>query len=323
MSMDRRTYIGGSDIAGILGLQPKGWRTALQIWQRKVAQDGEPVEETPREQRRLLARGQIVEPLVARMLEVLHRIEGATRGRRYTDPDVPFFAAEIDFELPFNRVAHLFPQEQGGPATDDETVNVEIKTVHPFSVGEWGEEGTDEVPIHYAAQVYWGLGVTRRRLALCAALFGADDLVLYPMAGDEGTIAGMRDKAQDFWVRHVLTNTPPPPQTLQDVARLWPDDDGSTIEADDTALAALRTLRSITAARKSYEDGEDGVSLLIREYMKNATTLRLGDIELATLKAQKTQSIDVAKLKEQFPDAYKATLRTGTTRVLRPKEKAL
>lgn len=91
---DRRKYIGGSSIAGILGLQPPKWRTAVQIWERMTREE-EDEPEPPREQRRRLARGHVVEPLVDRMLEVLHGITGATRGNRYVDPDVPYFAASI------------------------------------------------------------------------------------------------------------------------------------------------------------------------------------------------------------------------------------
>lgn len=318
---DRRRFVGGSDIAGVLGLAPPKWRTAVQIWERKIAADAEPEPETEREKRKVLARGKVVEPLVALMLESLHGITGATRGRRYVDSDVPYFAAEIDLEVPFYAVAHLFPGEAAVDA--DELVNVEIKTVHPFAADEWGDEGTEDVPIHYAAQVYWGLGVTRRRFALCAALFGADDLVLYPIVAHEPTIAGMRAKAGAFWTDYVLTGNPPPPATIADTARLWPEDDGSELEADDDLEAAIRTLHKIRQARASYEHGEDGVALLIRETVKSASIITRHGVELATLKAQATHSIDAGKLKEQFPEAYRACARKGSTRVLRLKQNAL
>lgn len=320
---DRRRYIGGSTIAGILGLQPPNWRTAVQIWERMTSEDVD-APEPPREQRRVLARGQIVEPLVARMLEVLHGITGATRGNRYVDPDVPYFAAEIDLELPLGAVSHLFP-ELLPDAQDTELVNVEIKTVHPFAAHEWGEEGTEDVPIHYAAQVQWGMGVTRRRFALCAALFGADDLVLYPMVRDVDTIAGMRERADVFWNDHVLLRMPPPAQTIADTLRLWPKDDGSELKvsADDPIVAHLRTLDAMKGARLTYEKGEEGVKLLVTETMKRASRIMFGDVELATWNTHATSSIDADALKANFPDAYKACRRQGTTRVLRIKEKNL
>jgi predicted phage-related endonuclease len=321
--LDRRTYIGGSAIASIIGLQPPKWRTAVQLWQRMTSDEAEP-QEPPYALRRRFARGKIVEPLVAQLLSAMHNVEPesikSVSNQRYVDPDVPHFAAEIDFELPFAAVSQLFDGRDGVPPLDEidgnEPVNVEIKTVHPFAAGEWGDEGTDEVPIHYAAQVYWGLGVTRRRFALCAALFGADDLVLYPIVADVDTIAAMRVQAAEFWQR-VVDRDPPEPRSIADTGRLWPKDDGTTIEASPGIVAAVTTYRAMTEKRDSYKDGAEGVSLLIREHMKTATLL-LDEVgaELATLKARRTSSIDADKLKAEFPDAYAACKREGTTRVL-------
>lgn len=315
---ERGKFFGGSDIASVLGLQPQGWRTRVGVWERKQPREIEP--EAPKEIRKRLARGHVVEPLVAGMLEVLHGITGATKGHRYIDPTVPYFAAEIDMEVPFGVVRHLFTVEQGMGVPDDEIVNIEIKTVHPFAASEWGEEGSEDIPIHYAAQVYWGLGVTGRRFAICAALFGADDLVLYPATADPKTITVMREAASQFWVNHVVTGIAPPPTNVADTRFLWPQDDGSALEVSKEVAAACVTLRALSASRISYEKGEEGVSLLIREYMKNASSLVNDGIELATLKAQQRQSVDLTKLKEMFPEAYKACRKVTTTRVLLLKE---
>lgn len=320
----RGHFLGGSDIAGVLGLQPPAWRTAVQIWERKGTEEVLPYDITPKEQRKVLARGQIVEPLVAKMLEILHGITGATKGNRYIDASYPIFAAEIDMEIAFKHVAHLFDGRWDSDMVDeDEIVNVEIKTVHPFAAKEWGEEGTEEVPIHYAAQILWGLGVTGRKFAICAALFGADDLVLYPIVRDEETVRSMRDKAWSFWNDHVVPGIPPAPSTLKDCGLLWPSDDGSQVKASEEIRAACVTLNSLTQSRLSYEKGEEGIQLLIREYMKNGSSLVIDDVEIATLKEQSTQSVDAAKLKELYPDAFKQCRRTTTYRRLIIKEKNL
>lgn len=317
---DRRRFIGGSDIAGILGLQPRGWKTAVQIWQRKTAPDAAVEPETQQQIRKRLARGHVVEPLVGTLLEHLHGVKAIVRSTQNEDPDVPHFAAEIDAQIPFAAVAHLFAGRVGvpplGEIDDDELVNVEIKTVHPFASGEWGEEGSDDVPIHYAAQVQWGLGVTRRRFALVAALFGADLLVLYPVVADAETIAGMRARADLFW-RFVQAKEPPPPQTLDDCALLWPKARDVEVEATDEIAAAVRTLAGLRKRVTTFGDGADGVAVMVREHIKDATTLTLAGEPIATLKEQGTASIDADLLKTKFPEAYKAALRKGTTRVLR------
>ena len=87
--------------------------------------------------------------------------------------------------------------------------------------------------------------------------------------------------------------------------------------------AGIRRAARGRGFRPAAGDGEDGVALLIREFTKGATTISRDGIELATLKAQATHSIDAARLKEQFPEAHRACARKGTTRVLRIQEKAL
>jgi predicted phage-related endonuclease len=319
---DRRRFIGGSDAAAILGVQPKGWRTAVELCIRK--QDPTPPVDDAKAKRKVLARGTIVEPLVQQMLGTMYDVPKDRIKRvsniRYIDPDCDYLAAEVDFEIQFGAVKHLFGFNEAEPyAPDDEPVNVEIKTVHPFASKEWGEELSDEVPIHYAFQVQHGLAVTGRRLAIAAALFGADDLVLYPIIRDDDVIKVMREKYVEFWA-HVTNGTLPPPQTIHDTLLLWPDAKTPSVVADDGVTAALATMRQLTQARKSYADGEEGVSLLIREYMKDAKELVSDQgATLATLNTQKTTSIDSALLKESFPDVYKAVVRYGTTRVLRLK----
>lgn len=321
---DRRVFLGSSDIASVLGLQPQTWRTAVGTWQRKV-QDEPDEPHTDRAKRRVLARGHVVEPLVQKMLAELYdipelRLESVSNVR-YIDRTLPWAAAEIDFQVPLGAVRHLFRPDDVIGAADDEMVNVEIKTVHPFAASEWGEEGSEDIPVHYAAQMYWALGVTGRRFAICAALFGADDLVLYPIVADAETIAGMRDRAVVFW-QHVTDRTPPPVQTVGDTLALWPRDNGEPVQATEDIVAAVRTLRAMKSTLSSYENGADGITVFVRDYMKDATTLVDGGTELATLKSQRTTSIDQEKLKSEFPEAYKACRREGTTRVLRLKEKA-
>ena len=127
----------------------------------------------------------------------------------------------------------------------------------------------------------------------------------------------MRQKAHDFWTNYVLPVVAPDPTTIADTLSLWPQDDGKAIEATEQMESAVVTLDAIKGSRMSYERGEEGVGLLIREYMKTAQSLVVDGIELATLKTQNTASINTDKLKTEFPDAYKACRRISTTRVLR------
>jgi putative phage-type endonuclease len=310
---DRRRFIGGSDIASIMGIQPPGWRTALDLWELKILPDAAVEPETPEEVRKRLARGTIVEPLVATMLAMLHGLPGIdVRNRRYVDPLLPYFAAEIDAEIPLGAVRDRF-DSRADPYPDETMVNVEIKTVHPFAIREWGEEGGDSIPIHYAAQIQWGLGVRDfRPLALCAALFGADDLRLYPLYIDTPVVLEMRRRAQIFW-QCVEEREAPAAQTSADVLRLWPKAVARIAEATPEIAAFAGSLRGIKRIAKA----EDGVSFAIKEFMRDADTLAYDGQVIATFKNKATSRIDLDRLESEFPEAAKACRVQGTTRELR------
>lgn len=51
---------------------------------------------------------------------------------------------------------------------------VEVKTCHDRNTDAgWGRAGTDRVPLHYAAQVQWGLGILGLERAILTVLHGA------------------------------------------------------------------------------------------------------------------------------------------------------
>ena len=157
---DRTTYIGGSDVASILGVSP--WKSAFALYLEKTGASVE--EETPADKAKIFRRGKRWEPIVVEMLvdelrERGHEVELVAQNQRYADPTFPFLAAEIDLEL----------------LIDGEPTNGEAKTVIPFAAKFWGEEETDEIPIYYAAQVMHGLMIQPRRRAVVAALTGFDD----------------------------------------------------------------------------------------------------------------------------------------------------
>lgn len=236
-AIDRKTYIGGSDIAAILGLDPYG-KTPLTVYLAKIGElGGKP---DPDRELFLKRRKRFEEPIVAMLREEFAGNIVATNAR-YQDEEHPFMAAELDFEW----------------ADADGTVhNGEIKTVSPFAFNEsagWGQQGTDEIPIHYAAQVQWGLGIKRRDRCVVAALAGLDTMAFYHVERDEETIAAMRAAAVEFWHRHVLARVPPDPITYADAQRLYRRRAGRPIELDDETAEALDNLRQVRAELSALE----------------------------------------------------------------------
>lgn len=270
MTPDRTNFIGGSDAAAILGVSK--WKTPFQLYQEKI---GAFIEESSPMRDRVLARGKRWEPVVIEMLvdelqDRGHEVEIIARNKRYQDPEYPFLACELDLEL----------------RIDGEEVNGEMKTVHPFAAKEWGDEGSDEIPIYYAAQVMHGLMIVPRRRAIVAALIGADDLRIHWLDRDAETIAGMRSREIEFW-GSIQNRIPPDPTAPEDVKWLYQRDGGTAIEADDDLALVCQNLKDMKLQAKNIDGQIERIAAQVKALMGTASTLLYRGAPLATWKNNK------------------------------------
>ena len=267
---DRTAFIGGSDVAAILGVSP--WKSPFQLYQEKI---GAFCEEITREKQRLFDRGHRWEPVVVEMLvdELLYRghdVQIIDRNARYQDPEFPFLACELDLEL----------------LIDGEEHNAEIKTVSPFAAKAWGEQDTDEIPLYYAAQVMHGLMVKPRKRAIVAALIGVDDLRLHQIDRDEETIAAIRAKEVEFW-RRVQERDAPEPTTADDVKWLYARDGGIVMEADEELVRLCEEIRQGKDIAKQCDARIEMLSTRLKCAMGHASTLVYQGQKLAPWKSNK------------------------------------
>lgn len=282
---DRRRYIGGSDIAAVLGISP--WRTPLQLWEAKTA-PALPHDASSGVKRR----GQRWEAVVAEMLvehlqDAGHAVEIVSTNRRYVDPARDYLAAEIDFELRLDG--------------EDEITNVELKTVHPCKAHEWGEAGTDEIPPWYQAQGMHGLGVTGRQRCFVAPLFGADEIRAYPLLRDDVIIAGMRARCADFW-QLVTLGVRPDPLTLSDLDRLYQGDvQAPALLADDELHQQWLRLRAIKAEIKARELEADAIEFAVKRAMGDAVELIADSRTAVTWKPHTSSRFDLDAFKTDHP----------------------
>lgn len=301
--MDRTKHIGGSDAAAILGISP--WKSRLRLYLEKI---GEYVEEVTPEKQRVFDRGVRWEPVVAEMVvDELRAVSNddepiavIARNVRYLDAELEFIQAEIDLEIMLN-----------GHAT-----NVEIKTVHPFAAKEWGDAGTDEIPLHYLAQTMHGLMVTKRQTCIVAALIGVDDLRLHIVHRDDETIAAMRAKEIEFW-RRVQERDPPDPETDEDVKWCFPKDYWTIAEADEELFRLWGELHYQKNIASHADDEIARIEQQIKLAMGTSKTLLFQGKNLCTWSSQESERIDVKRLRAERPDIAEEFTKTSASRVFR------
>lgn len=316
--MNRMGFVGGSDVAAILGVSP--WKTPHELWLQKTGRAARE-EVTPQQQKRF-DRGHRLEPVVLGMLVDRLRDEGldvevVATNEHYTDAEHAFMKCEIDFELVISgdiEIAGEMVHLAG------EHINGDCKTVHPFASKKWGEESTDEVPIEYAAQFMHGLGITGRDRCIVATLIGMDDLLIYWVQRDQETIDGIRKRVAQYWAECVLADVPPDPIDFDDARAIYAKAAGTRIEATSEIRDAVFTLVEVKQKLASLKTSEEELSFRIADFMRPHSILTFGGNEIATWKNQNDTRVDQNLLKEDAPEVYAQYSRTKEIRVLRIKK---
>lgn len=250
--IDRRGFLGGTDIASIFGVSP--WKTAYDLWEEKTAPVLlPPPEPTPAQEKAeaRLRRGKKLEPWVMEMLEEETGIFIRKKNQRYTDPEYPWMSCEVDFEF----------------TGEDGESNGDIKTVSPFAAGEWGEEYSDEIPLHYALQFFWGLMITGRPLCLVGTLIGADDLRVYRVKRDEELIAEIRKRAVHFWTTNVLKKIAPAPTTISDTNKILFKLGGCLVPGNESVWNKVAAFKKAKEEEKAAKQKRDSLELDLKTFL--------------------------------------------------------
>jgi predicted phage-related endonuclease len=321
--IDRSTYLGGSDIAAIMGLGATYngvQQTPLTVYLKKI---GELESDIDQEWQDILEFRKDLEGPIIKLLRRKFDAFIVAVNQRFVDREYPFFAAEIDFLW---RMTLSSSVENG-----------EIKTVEPIAFGErtgWGEEGTSDYPINYTCQNMWGLGITGAHTCVLAALVGISKMLFYRVERDDDVIKEMRQRAHYFWTENVLKRVTPEPINLDDCMRLMLRMRGKPVEADDEMFNNLRDLEEIRATKKTIEGDESKVKFKIADAIlklwkadqnappKDNALIMRGGQQIASWNYQFTKRIDADKLRELHPEIATACSKTTPSRVLRFKKQA-
>lgn len=299
---NRANWLGGTDVPKVLGVSPYG--TATTCWLEKTGQAAPELPDAERDQVR--RRGRMLEPYVRAM--TIHKLRAAghdvqltATNRRYRDAEMPFMAAEIDFEL----------------VLDGQPVNAEIKTATGFLRHAWGAEETDEIPDHYTAQVLHGMGVTQRRSCIVGALVGLGDVGIYRVERDDELLATMRATCGEFWTQCVQPRRRPDPMRFSDVKALWPKDNARTVEATSEVADFVRDLRRASAAEKLAKVQAESLRMHIGAYMRDAAQLTIEGRPAVTFRTHEQRTLDVEALRRDHPDWAALYEREAEVRAMR------
>jgi putative phage-type endonuclease len=278
---ERKTGIGGSDIAALLGLSP--YKTPLQLWLDKTGRSEEQHDVDTIER---MYWGTVLEDAVARRYSEetetrVQRINGLLRH-----PEVPFAIASIDRAVISGNSRARFEDGRVKGAIKV----LECKTAHALARNgaNWGAPGTDEVPESYWLQCQWYLGIAALPVADLAVLFGGQKFAIYTIAADADLFAGLLDETNTWWLRHIVADTPPEPTTEDDARRLWKSHVAGREKIVDVTVAdAVTELAATNAGIKALEQQAQACRDRITTAFGDAESITYMGRRLATWKANR------------------------------------
>ncbi len=236
----RKGYIGGSDAAAVVGMNP--FCSPWSLWAEKVGA-------APEFEGNLATEvGTYLEEFVAKKFEA----ETGKTVRRcnlsMVNDKYPWAIANIDRDVV------------------GEDAGLEIKTTSELNTRRFKN---GEYPANYYCQCVHYLAVTGKARWYLAVLIGNREFKLFTIERDEDEIKALMEAEEEFWNGHVLTQIPPEADgskaTTEAIRQAFPEAEDQDEEAD---------LREADTWLENYMELGEQIHALEQEREKNANRIK-------------------------------------------------
>lgn len=286
--------LGGSD-------SPRYANMDFDLWREKIGDA--PPRERPRDAR--MEWGSRLEPVVRDWLAEKLRSEILPVKTQH-HPSLPWMLGHLDGMV---RAKDLDQNEffEG----------VEVKCSDKLYAHEWGETGTDLVPIRHVLQVHHYMLVTSMPRFHIAVLLGGNTPRHYVIEYDHELGELLLARAKVFW-QHVVTRTPPPAVTSSHVEYLYPHSQESIVKANETVLDAFNMLTQLRRQEARAKKSADEIEVKVKAFMGAAAILAdPRGRKLATWREQQREYLNTNALTLAHPELAEQFRRTSQFRVFR------
>ena len=285
---ERMGYIGGSDIAAILG--QSRWKTPYRLWAEKTGKITMP----DLSNCEAVEMGNRLEQFVADIFSDKTGKQVRRAPKMYRHLKYPFLVANVDRLI------------VGG----DELL--ECKTCSAYKLEEW----ENKIPREYVLQVIWYLGITGRKRGWIACLIGGQKFDYKPIDFDAELFEIMLEKALKFWDM-VQKEVPPMilPEDDTTLGELYPTHTEDFVEMQDMneRVAYLQEIKMhIDEMTKEKREIETELKTIIKDKMGVLT-----DKYKVTWKAQTSRRLDTDLIKTECPEIAEKYMKESVSRVMR------
>jgi putative phage-type endonuclease len=302
LNVDRRTYIGGTDVSAILGINQ--YVTPYEVWEYKVG-ISDPVEEND-----VMLFGRLFEPVILDVAEKRIGNKILNRNDFFQHDDYPFLGVHPDGITALNPKIPALKQ-----------YNCECKTVAAWAYNKW----TEPVPFEYYCQIQHEMDIIRNSWLpdleysyFIVFVMDSRELHIDVVRYDEKFASKQRDFLIQFWNEMVVKNNPPDYQ-VSDFAKSNEILD-SYVQVTEDAKDIIRNYNKMKSEIKQLEGSLKDIENAIKMKIGLNEGIANGIDVMATWKAQTRRDIDREKLAEKYPDVYSDCLNESSYRVLRVKK---
>ena len=289
---NRLSFLGGSDIGPVLGVSK--FRSAMDVWLEKTGK------RISSKDSFALRFGSFAEDFIANEYAIATGEYLAEYPEGLIHPNYSYCVGHIDRFVLGHHDAPLFNKSGSLQAKK----LLECKTANYFNQGDWGEAGSDSIPLPYLCQCLWYLGITGLSEIDVAVLLGGSDLRIYTITRDRELESLLFDRATHFWTEHVQKDIPPPPQSLADCQSLFSRaSSGKSIEANAETLDLIHKLRMLESQAQVEKEQIDHIKQTLMQTMGDAEVLTYLGKPIITWKAPKpSYRIDTKRLSLDHPE---------------------
>jgi putative phage-type endonuclease len=293
---NRSAFLGGSDIGAVLGVSK--YRSTMDVWLEKTGK------QVDRNDSFALRFGSFAESFIADEYGLITGEKLADHPQGLIHPKHSFCVGHIDRfildqpNMPLFRADGLLNAKK----------LLECKTANYFSQADWGEPGSDAIPLPYLCQCLWYMGITNLPEIDVAVLLGGSDLRIYTITRDLELETLLFEKAAFFWTENVQKDIPPKPQSIDDCQALFQRACvGKSIEANHETVALVQQLKTLEAQAQGEKEQIDQIKKRLMETMADAEVLTYFGKPIITWRAPKpSYRIDTKRLCLEHPELVKA-----------------
>lgn len=288
VTLNRNNFIGGSDIAAIMG--ESRWKTPYKLWAEKTGQITPPDLSNVES----VEMGTRLEQFVADLFADKTGRQVRKAPKTYQHKDYPYLVAHIDRLI----------------TNSDELL--ECKTCSAYKLEEW----ENKIPKEYILQVMWYLGITGRKRGWIACLIGGQKFEYKALDFDQELFDLMVEKAVKFW--QMVQNNQPPLIVAEDgevLQEIYPKSNEEMIEMQEIN-DRVAYMQELKMHRDDMNNEIKEIETELKSIIKENAGIKTPQYKI-TWRTQTANRLDTDRLREEQPDIVNKYTLVKNYRVLR------